>query len=95
MPNFTSGERRGTILLLVLITIIIAIMAMCRRNTVLNPIILQSATTESTSDTIIQPKVTAKPKHNKRKGRKSDSTKSARTNGLKRSHLDETLEPIE
>lgn len=96
MTKFMSGERRATILLVVIITVIIAIMTLCRREVLSDSdIILTTPVIESTQDTTepyepIELEKSKKP--NKSKTKKDKKTRPA---GHQRSHLDEDIEAIE
>lgn len=95
MSKFLSGERRGTILLIAIIAIIICLMAIFHRNELSRSVIVLPPAQEVTSDTIehIQPtKITKKKKPIKHK---KDSTKRSSINRKQRNHLDESISPIE
>lgn len=96
MPKFMSGERQGTILLVILIAIIVVTMAICKRETILSSETNHLPIPTISSDTVIHKETPTTKKTKKRKKHKSDSTKAqSKPHAKQRNHLDEIIAPIE
>ena len=91
-----SGERRATILLVVIITAIIAIMTFCKREVLSDSrIILATPTIDSPQATIKHHEPIELQKSNKSPKIKTKQEKKIKPTGHQRSHLDETIDRIE
>lgn len=96
MPKFMSGERQGTILLVILITIIVTTMTLCKREAIYFSNTDHLPIPTISSDTVIHKETPTTKKTKKRKKHKSDSTKAqSKPHAKQRNHLDEIIAPIE